>query len=184
MMSLATLAILVDAPPKWVLNTVAAVDPGARYSEALARRLLITRALHSAVRIPLVDSYALADQTLHAWRGEPGAVTLRVHPTDDVAVTVDVYRLLSALHVRQAMLGSSGLVLTETRRPRGRPRTRAHSRDPIAAAEAWGLDLSLIRDNLRRTPHERLRQLDAMQTFASRARRRVPLTAESSPPRV
>ncbi len=183
-MSLATLAVLVDAPPKWVLNTVAAVDPGARYSEALARRLVITRALHGAGRIPLVDSYALADQALQAWQGEPGAVTLRIHPTDDVAVTVDVYRLLSALHVRQAMLASSGVVHPEARRPRGRPRTRTQTRDAIAAAQAWGLDVSLIRENVRRTPGERLRQLDSMQAFASRVRRRAPLTAASSSTRV
>ncbi|MBY0490289.1 MAG: hypothetical protein K2R93_10655 [Gemmatimonadaceae bacterium] len=184
MMSLATLAILVDAPPKWVLNTVAAVDPGARYSEALARRLLVTRALQAACRIPLVDSYTLANQALQAWRGEPGAVSLRVHPSDDVAVTVDVYRLLSALYVRQAMLASSGIVHTEPRRPRGRPRTHTHARDAIAAAQAWGLDVSLIRENLRRTPGERLRQLDSMQAFASRVRRRAPLTAESPSTRV
>jgi hypothetical protein len=38
-------------------------------------------------------------------------------------------------------------------------------------AEEYGLDLSLLAANLKRTPAQRLRQLDAMADFRRRARR-------------
>lgn len=43
--------------------------------------------------------------------------------------------------------------------------------DPLKAAREYGLDLSLLQANLRRTPAERLRQLDAMLSFVHRVRR-------------
>ncbi len=45
-MELAEFARLVNAPAKWVLNALAVLEPGARYSDALARRLAVTRAIH------------------------------------------------------------------------------------------------------------------------------------------
>lgn len=43
--------------------------------------------------------------------------------------------------------------------------------DPLKAAREYGVDLSLLQANLRRTPAERLRQLDAMLSFVHRIRR-------------
>lgn len=47
-------------------------------------------------------------------------------------------------------------------------------RDPIRVAAEHGLDLSLLRANLRRTPAERLRQLDGMMEFVRAMRRARP----------
>jgi hypothetical protein len=43
--------------------------------------------------------------------------------------------------------------------------------DPITAAQAYGIDITLVAANLRRTPAERVRQLDAMYDFAHRVKR-------------
>jgi hypothetical protein len=43
--------------------------------------------------------------------------------------------------------------------------------DPLAAARTYGIDLTLLAANLRRSPEERIRQLDAMLDFARRVRR-------------
>lgn len=81
-----------------------------------------------------------------------------------MTVTVDVYRILATLSA-----GLSRLRTMQAPRRPGRP-ARAR-RDPIRAAEAHGLDLSLVAANLRRTPAERLRQLDGMADFRRRVRR-------------
>jgi hypothetical protein len=44
-------------------------------------------------------------------------------------------------------------------------------KDPVTIAREYGTDISLLQANLRRTPAERLRQLDAMLNFVRRARR-------------
>ncbi len=43
--------------------------------------------------------------------------------------------------------------------------------DALAAAREYGIDLTLLLANLRRTPEQRLRQLDAMLDFKNRVRR-------------
>lgn len=43
--------------------------------------------------------------------------------------------------------------------------------DPVIDAYRQSIDLTLLRENLRRTPEERLRQLQAMQRFADELRR-------------
>jgi hypothetical protein len=52
---------------------------------------------------------------------------------------------------------------------RGRPRRRRTA--PLKTAADWGVDLSLLKENLTRTPEERLRQLDGMAAFALNVRR-------------
>jgi hypothetical protein len=43
--------------------------------------------------------------------------------------------------------------------------------DPVIAAYGKSVDLTLIRENLRRTPEERVRQLQELQRFAEELRR-------------
>jgi len=43
--------------------------------------------------------------------------------------------------------------------------------DPVVDAYKSGIDLSLIRENLRRTPEERIRALQQLQEFAEELRR-------------
>ena len=165
MYSLAELAYLADAPPKWVLNTCAAVAPGEAYSLELGRRLYAARGLQRALDLSIASAYALAGEVGRAI--EAGVATFTPPPhaaAPFLALQFDLVLLASSFAVRRAALRT-----TIAPRARGRP-SRASS-SPLAAAEAWGLDVSLLRANLRRTPAERLRQLDAMVDFRRRVRR-------------
>ena len=157
-MTLAELSFLVDADTKWVLNTVAALGLPARYSLVLARRLAVTRVIHASTGIPLRRSHDLATDALIAYRGEVAPVA---RPTDngEVCLVLDIRRLLSSFAVRLSVQRS----MSAPQR-RGRPASRR--RDPLQAASAWGLDLTLLADNMARTAEQRLRQLDAMAAFA------------------
>ncbi|MEA2339096.1 MAG: hypothetical protein QOE82_3103 [Thermoanaerobaculia bacterium] len=43
--------------------------------------------------------------------------------------------------------------------------------DPVIDAYKSGIDMTLIRENLRRTPEQRLRALEHLQAFAEELRR-------------
>jgi hypothetical protein len=45
------------------------------------------------------------------------------------------------------------------------------SRDPVVEFYKQGVDRTLIRENLRRSPEERLRALQALQRFAAEVRK-------------
>jgi hypothetical protein len=163
-MTLAAFARLLATTPKWVLNTLHALDRHPRYTLDLARRLAVTREIHDTFGVPLSTAFALAQQALRQTPVAESLVSVSSRADGNVSLTIDLYRLLSSFNVRLAELRESYAppVL-------GRPRTRPV--DALAAAEDWGLDLSLVRDNMRKTHHERLRQLDAMHSFATRVRR-------------
>ena len=163
-MTLAAFSRLLGVRPKWVLNTLKALNADGRYTIDFARQLTIARAVHEAAAMPMAESLALARRALRAPCVLSSPVAVRLADDDDVALSVDVYRLLSSFHVRLADLRESFAP-----RARGRPRTRRIS--AVHAAENWGLDLSLIRDNLGKTPAERIRQLDAMGQFSRSVRR-------------
>lgn len=130
----------------------------------MARQLTIARAVHAAAAVPMVASLALARRALREPCAASSRVAVQLADHDDVLLTLDVYRLLSTFHVRLADLRES-----YAPRAHGRPRTRHVS--ALRAAEDWGLDLSLLRDNLGKTVTERIRQLDAMGQFSRSVRR-------------
>ena len=162
-MVLAELAMLAGAEPKWVLNAAASLRVPVRYTLAFAQRLAIARELHMATGMPMPRAWELAGRALQhrPVQGKPFGVA----DTRDglVSVEVDVWRILAAVNVRCAQLATMG-----AGRQRG---PRPKRRDPVRAAERHGLDPSLLRANLARTPAERLRQLDAMVAFRRRVRR-------------
>jgi len=43
--------------------------------------------------------------------------------------------------------------------------------DPVIEAYKSGIDMTLVRENLRRSPEERLRALEQLQVFAEELRR-------------
>ena len=162
-MELAEFSVLVDAPPKWVLNSRAVLGSSIRYSLAVAERLALVRMLNRDLAVPLPKAWELAGSAL-----VPGAPDRVEFTAGDGAVTVlvDLYRLRAAVAVRRAELA--------TRSPRRRVgRKPRRSTDPLAAAEHYGLDVGLMKANLARRPDERIRQLDAMGAFRSRVRRKV-----------
>jgi len=49
--------------------------------------------------------------------------------------------------------------------------TEATSPDPVIDAYKSGIDVTLIRENLRKTPEQRLRDLQELQAFAEELRK-------------
>ncbi len=163
-MTLAAFALLVDAAPKWILNASAVLHDAFRYSIPHAQRLAAARALQEGASMPLPRAWSLAGEAIPQYTRDRAPVTLTADPDATVSVTLDVHRILAAVSARLSRLRTM-----HSPRRRGR-RSRAH-RNPLRAAVEYGVDLSLLEANLRRTPAERLRQLDAMVAFSRSVRR-------------
>lgn len=166
-MTLGEFAYLLNADPKWILNVSAALGGSLRYSLPVAKRLAVARELQGSLGVSISRAYDLAAGVLRRHDGKRKPVPVVASEGADagaVAVSVDVYRILSAVYA-----GLSRLRTSYAPRRRGRPVTKR--RDPVEMAAEYGLDLTLLVANLRRTPAERLRQLDAMIDFRRRVRR-------------
>lgn len=159
-MTLAEFSLLVNAPPKWVLNTRALLGDEEPYSAAAAVRLAIVRTLNTDFGIPLAKASKLAENAIDA-----GDVASIRSVDGTAALEIDVARIRAAVVTRSSRLTT----MHSPRRP-GRPRKTVR---PVRAAELFGLDIGLLKSNLARTPEARLRQLDAMVSFRSRVRRRA-----------
>jgi hypothetical protein len=167
-MTRAQFALAVGATEKWVHNAAAALGRGMAYTPATARLLAVARAVQAVTPVPLVVAQRLAATALALPVPESGSVAISA--TDGGSVTLDLRRALSTFAVR---LGRA--VEHVPRRPGRRRSLRSQrSRDARGRAHTYGVDLSLIDSNLRRTPDERLRALDANATFVrALARRRA-----------
>ena len=159
-MTLAEFSLLVDAPPKWVLNTRALLRDTDPYSMRVAERLAIVRVLNAELGIPLARADRLA-------RAAVTARSVTRVPLSDGTMTleIDFGRIEAAVATRASQLAT----MHEPRRPGRRP---GRSVAPVRAAERYGIDIGLLKSNLARSPAARLRQLDAMAAFRSRVRRR------------
>jgi hypothetical protein len=160
-MTLGQFAVIVGASPRWVQNARAVLALGGRYTEEGARRLGLAREIRAATSMPLRRAWRLAQEALAAWPSRHEWV--HEVPESSVRLVVDLERYLSTYAVR--------LSLSRTRyaeRQRGRAPRRP--RDPVAAARAYGVDTSLLEDNVKRSPEERLRRLDEAYEFFRAAR--------------
>ena len=159
MATLGQFATAVGAPRRWVQNAFQALDLPAVYTEPLARRLAFAKAVKEACGMPLRRAFPLAEEALARW---PAHKTWElVEPDGAVRVEIDLERFLSDYAVR---LSLSRTYYAEKRR--GRPRKRKLR--GIALAKWYGVDVSLLVESLKRTPEERLRQLDeAVEAFKS-----------------
>ena len=163
-MTLADFALLVNASPKWVLNTRAVLGPGIRYTTAVAERLALARLLNRAFEIPMPRAWTLAGEAL---RTTPGPSGLIEFPAEYgiVKLSVDVQRLRAAIATRRSLL----VTMPPRRRAGRKPKRQAN---PITAATRYGIDVTLLQANLGRGHAERLRQLDGMATCRTHVRRK------------
>ena len=168
-MTRAQFAAAIGVPEKWVHNAAAALPQRVSYTPAAARRLTVARAIQSIAPVPLATAYEIAGTVVASPISESG--TVAVLSTPGGSVTLDLRRVLSTFAARLA------LALQHSPRRPGRKRrvaARAVSPDARRRAQAYGIDLSLIDSNLRRTPEERLAALDANAAFVrALARRRA-----------
>ena len=155
-MTLAEFSVVVDAHPKWVLNTRAILGLTGDYTVEAAEDLALVRALNRDFGIVLPRASELAASALHPVAG----VSV---PSGFADLVIDVGRLRAAVATRLSLLSTHHAA----RRVGRKPRRMA----PLAAAKRHGLDVTLLRANLVLSPAERLRQLDAMASFRSRVRR-------------
>lgn len=168
-MTLGEFAYVIDAEPKWVQNAAAVLDDRLAHTLPAARRLVVARALNAEAGMPLARAFNVAERALARYDGSRKSVAIS---TDDgaVTVTVDLYRLLASVSA-----GMSRLAVLYAPKQRGRP---ARHRNAIRAARDYGVDLTLLEANLRRSPAERLRMLDQMIDFEHRVRiARQPIVA-------
>jgi hypothetical protein len=154
-LSLGQYATAVGAPARWVQNAHAVLGLGVAYTPEGARRLAFARLLKETAGMPLVDAYPLAAPALASW---PIQRRWKLDRGGAAAVTVDLERFLSDCNVRLSLARS-----WYVERRRGRPpKVR---RRGVAWAKWYGVDVTLLRESLKRTPAERLRALDANLEF-------------------
>ena len=165
-MTLAEFAIIVGADTKWLLNAAAQLGLSGNYTLAKAERLATTKALTEGPGAALPYAYSLAGEALRRHVRQGGPVLVGHDAGGTVAASVDVARVLAAVHTRRSRVATM-----YAPRQRGRQAAR---QDSVKAAASHGLDISLLRANLRLTPEQRVRQLDGMVSFAAGVRRTSP----------
>jgi hypothetical protein len=157
-MTLAQCSASLGVPPKRVQNACAALGLPLRYRESDVRRLGLALRLSDGIGLKLHAAWRLAGVAF----AQQAAGVVRI-PAGDVAVTeIDVRRYLSDWAAASARVRE----LAPPRGP-GRPR-RPNPPEPaqgLAAARAYGLDVTALAESLRHSPAERLRALDENWQF-------------------
>jgi hypothetical protein len=156
--TLGEFAALLRVAPRWVQNAAVRLGRPVRYTLEEARRLTLARAIHGAAGTPLPAAYALARRALSA-----GLPVLRV-PSADAAdglvhVVIEMDRFLASFAVELARVRN-------TYAPKLRGALPRHT-----SPTTFGVDLGSLRENLRRSPAERLASLQAAVDFFAEVRR-------------
>lgn len=157
-------ALAAGADPKWVRNAAAVLGERIVYDVTTARRLGLARELHVELQLPLARADALAAGALAKGSAPLARPGVAARPASVAQIVVDVPRYLSTFAARLSLARTWGTQKRRGRRPR-------HQRDPLAAARAHGVDLTLILSSLGLTPAERLRRLDQNAAFLASMRR-------------
>lgn len=147
------------ADEKWVENTARALGHRLRYSVNEARWLGLLHTFARDLDMSLQRAATLATAALQLDPTMRG-LRLRLSEHGEATVSLDLARYHSAF----AAALSTALNHGGPRRA-GRPAHANRRADALAAATAQGVDLSLLRTGLQRTPAQRLAQLDENATF-------------------
>jgi hypothetical protein len=155
-MTLGAFARAVGASPRWVQNAFQALGIRAAYTEAEARQLALARLLKETCGLPLRKGFPLAKDALREW---PNSRIWEItDPTRATGVVVDLEQFLAGFAVT---LSLARCWFAEKRR--GRPRKTR--RRGLALASWYGVDATLLEENLKRTPAERLERLEQAAAF-------------------
>jgi hypothetical protein len=162
-MTLGQFAYALGAPTKWVQNTWAILGLHPVYGEADLWHMALVRLLERAMEVPLKRAYATAQAAIPHPMAQEQSMELELVDEGALDVSIDWARFSSAV-----LAGLSRARTQYQERRRGRPlKERLHG---IAAARAHGIDVSLLRTSLRRSPAERLRTLDEDLAFVQSLR--------------
>lgn len=157
MVTRAQFAHAVGAEAKWIENSVRLLRRAIRYTPAESRLWGLVRVLSQDMGIPLARAAELASQALRHPE-DSREVRLGENASCCAAVVVDLARYHSA----HAAALSAALELGGARR-RGRRRA-------VSNAAWYGVDLSLLREGLRRSPADRLDGLEENAAFIAAMR--------------
>jgi hypothetical protein len=157
------LSIAVGCQPKWLLNSSSLLGRSLRPTKENARWWALVRLLESTFGLTLANAAAGATRAL-AHRNDDGSVTIAEDVSSSAAMSVDLVRYDTTF-----LANLSRACVRET--PKRRGRRGATSRDPIAAARDYGLDLGLMQSSLARTPGERLALVDRNRAFVEEMQR-------------
>jgi hypothetical protein len=159
--------MVVQADEKWVENTARVLGRQLSYTPTEARWMGVVRLLARDYGLPIARAAELAEAALRRPLDER-TISLAASPDSPVTLLIDLARYYSRYTAAlSAALHHGG----PRRRGRPRPRRRARESDPVAAAEAHGVDVSLLRESLELAPADRLARLDANATFLRELRR-------------
>jgi len=173
----------VFAGEKWVENSARLLNRRLRYTAAEARWLGLVRVLNQEVGLTLGRAAGLADEALRH-RANQTDVLLGGQGDASAAVTIDLARyhsayiaamsaalILGGARRRGRRAGHSGPP-RRTRKQVGRVRpSPKRAVDALTRAASYGVDVSLLREGLRTSPAERLKQLDENAGFIREMRR-------------
>lgn len=165
-LSRAQFATVVQADEKWVENTARTLGHRLAYRPQEAQWMRLVRLLTRDLGLSVTHAAELANEALRQ-PPDTRAVSLVGSSDSPAALVLDLARFHSAFAAAlSAEIHHGGP------RRRGRPaRKRARAYDAVAAAEAHGVDISLLRQALDRTPADRLARLDSNSQFLSGLRR-------------
>ena len=154
-------ATAVQADEKWVENTARTLGLRLKYTPDEARRMGLVRLLTREFGIPVNRAAELAGDALRH-PPETRVLPLAASPESAATLVIDLARYHSTFAAAlSAALHHGG----PRRRGRQAPRRRMRGRNAVAAAEAHGVDVSLLREALKRPPADRLERLDANSEF-------------------
>jgi hypothetical protein len=144
---------------KWLENAARSIDRPPRYNESDARWLGLVHLLARDHGLPVPRAARFATAALAQ---PPASRAVRVDAASHgiSALVIDVARYHSAFGAALSVAIHHG-----GPRRRGRPRRISGRHEAVRAARAHGVDLSLLHSALRRSPTERLAQLDANAQF-------------------
>lgn len=165
-MTLAQVAVAAAADLKWLLNSSALLKRRIRRTPVDSRWWGLVRLLTESLGVPLDSAASAATASLGAGAGRGIVVTFGRDPSHSTALQIDLSRYGSVF------LGNlSRALVHETPKRMGRPVARTTG-GALLAATRYGIDLSLLRASLDRTPAERLEMLEANASFLRGMRRR------------
>ncbi|MBI4499800.1 MAG: hypothetical protein HY700_01440 [Gemmatimonadetes bacterium] len=161
-MTFGQFATAAGAPAKWVQNAIALLKLPRRYTLEAAKVLGLAYELVRTCGIPLARAHPLAKRALAAWPAQ--REWIEEGADGSVRIVIDLERALSNFAVHLSLSRSY-----YAERQRGRPRKRRRG-GAIARAREYGVDISLLEENLKRTPEERLRNLEEAVEFLKNVR--------------
>ena len=159
-MTLIQFAAAVGADPKWVQNASRILGRTLRRTRQEARWLRLVRLLHQGLELSLARAAELATRALAAPAStEP--IQLSTAPDATAHLAIDLARFDSGFAAALA-----GALAFHGPRARGQGRwTKPRRGNRLAAAEAYGVDLGLLKASLALSVQERLRRLDENAAF-------------------